>query len=255
MPRRERPLLAGNLLRRFDSEAGEAGGLETRQAEMQEVTEYRGKSSKLTTGLAPSKKTKHWRKAIFAVREIFQKQVYQTRGMACAVYVRGSIRLITWHGVLADYNNCNVVMDRFSEKFSTDVQKYRLQKSTVKTYDNFSFLSVSCKENFAILQSKVPGNDIKVSNLKAYSFSGGETIEAEFKYNESKKEHELITTGGEWEKRVTEKTSLLGSPIIDGRAVVGVVGESAGKLVPFFITEKEFGEYNSCCRLQTEYIM
>ena len=188
--------------------------------------------------------------------------------MACAVDVGGSIRLVTWRGVgrgVADYNN--VVMDRFSEKFFSNVQRYRLQKSTVRTYDSFSFLSVSYKDNFTILQYKVPGNEIKVSNLKAYSFLGEETIELEFEYNKSKKKHELVTTGGKlnWEKRVTEKTSLLGSPIIaiigDDRAIVGVVGEDAGKIVPFFITEKEFGEYNSCgqyfadCRLQTQYIM
>ena len=156
--------------------------------------------------------------------------------------------MITWRGV-ADYNN--VVMDRFEKKFFRNVERYSLQKSTVTTYGSFSFISVGREENLVILQSKVPGNEIKVSNLKAYSFSGEETIELEFKYNKSKKEHELITTGGKWEKRVTEKTSLLGSPIIDridddDRAVVGVVGESDGKIVPFFITGKELGEYNSC---------
>lgn len=210
--------------------------------------------SVLTEGLASSEKPRDPLKAIFAVREVFHEHVYQTRGMACAVNVRGSVRLVTWRGVIdsAAYNN--VVMDRFSKTFFRDVTRYRLQKSTVTTSGNFSFLSVNYSENFTILQYKVPGNEVIASELTAYSFSGEETIELKFRYDKIKKEHELITTGDEWKKRITEKSSLLGSPVMvidekkrQARAVVGVVGVSDdGKIVPFFITEKEFGEYNSC---------
>jgi len=167
--------------------------------------------------------------------------------MACAVEVGSSIRLVTWRGVVDNADCNNVVMDHLPENVFKYVPKYRLQKSAVTTCGSFSFLSVNCSENFPILQSKVPGDEIKASNLTAYSFSGKETIELKFRYNESKKAHELITTGDEWEKRVTEKTSLLGSPIIEKAGlVVGVVGVSDdGKIVPFFITEKELGESNS----------
>lgn len=212
--------------------------------------------SVLTEGLASSEKPRDPLKAIFAVREVFHEHVYQTRGMACAVNVGGSVRLVTWRGVIDSAACNNVVMDRFSKTFFKDVTRYRLQKSTVTTCGSFSFLSVSYSENFKfnILRYKVPGNEIKASDLTAYSFSGEETIELKFRYDKIKKGHELITTGDEWKKRVTEKLSLLGSPIMvidenkrQARAVVGVVGVSDdGKIVPFFITEKEFGEYNSC---------
>jgi len=167
--------------------------------------------------------------------------------MACAVEVGSSIRLVTWRGVVDNADCNNVVMDHFPENVFKYVPKYRLQKSAVTTCGSFSFLSVNCSENFPILQSKVPGDEIKASNLTAYSFSGKETIELKFRYNESKKAHELITTGDEWEKRVTEKTSLLGSPIIEKAGlVVGVVGVSDdGKIVPFFITEKELDHENN----------
>ena len=204
-------------------------------------------------GLAPSSKVKDWHKAIFAVREIFQEHVYQTRGMACAVDVGSSVRLVTWRGVV-DNADCrkNGVMDRFSTKSSTDVSRYRLQKSKVTTCGSFSFLSVNMIVNFEfpILRCEVPENEIKASDFTAYSFSGKNTIELKFRYNKTKKEHELITTGDEWKERVTEKTSLLGSPIVvcdkhQDRAVVGVVGVSDdGKIVPFFMTKKDLGEYN-----------
>ncbi|XP_020608713.1 uncharacterized protein LOC110047308 isoform X3 [Orbicella faveolata] len=175
-------------------------------AKIAEMSENRVKSSQLLGGLSSSKKPKDWRKAIFVVREM-KEHVYQTRGMACAVEVGSSVRLVTWRGVV-DNADCNkVVMDRFAKK-STDVPKYRLQK-----------------------------------------LMGGKTIELKFKYDESKKEYELTCDG--LEKRVTEEVSLLGCPIIDKaadkeRAVVGVVGRSdAGKIVPCFITEKEFDHENN----------
>ncbi|XP_020608712.1 uncharacterized protein LOC110047308 isoform X2 [Orbicella faveolata] len=216
-------------------------------AKIAEMSENRVKSSQLLGGLSSSKKPKDWRKAIFVVREM-KEHVYQTRGMACAVEVGSSVRLVTWRGVV-DNADCNkVVMDRFAKK-STDVPKYRLQKLMGTTCGSFAFFSVSCSENFAFLQSKVPGSEIKASTLTAYSFSGGKTIELKFKYDESKKEYELTCDG--LEKRVTEEVSLLGCPIIDKaadkeRAVVGVVGRSdAGKIVPCFITEKEFDHENN----------
>ena len=45
-------------------------------------------------------------KAIFAIREVFKKDICQTRGMGCAVNVGGSVRLVTWHGVIGE-NDCN----------------------------------------------------------------------------------------------------------------------------------------------------
>ena len=199
-----------------------------------------------------SSKVKDLHKAIFAVREIFQTHVYQTRGMSCAVDVQGSVLLVTWRGVVdrVDHADCNdVVMDRFAKDFAKNVNKYRLQKPTVTTIGSFSFLSTKTEndsDNFTILPCRALGiADIQVSDFTAYSFSGQEKIKLIFKYNKIKKEHELITDGDEWKKRVTEKTSVLGCPIVvDKRQVVGVVGVNDGKIVPCFITEEEISEYN-----------
>ena len=212
------------------------------------MSENRKKSNSVVKkGLAFSKKPKDFNKAIFAVREI-QGVDYKTRGMACAVEVGSSIRLVTWRGVVDNADCNNVVMDRFAKNFAKKVaknaNKYRLKKSTVTTRDSFSFLSVDCSEDFkTILPYKVPGNaEVEASELTAYSFSGEEKIfELKFKYDKTKKEHRLITTGDE---RV-EKTSLLGSPILVGdreKHFVGAVGMSDGEFVPIFITKKEFGE-------------
>ena len=207
-----------------------------------EMSENRKKpNSQLKEGMAPSKKPKDFNKAIFAVREI-QEVGYQTRGMACAVEVGSSIRLVTWRGVVDNADCNNVVMDRYAKKVAKNANKYRLRKSTVTTRDSFSFLSVDCSEDFkTILPYKVPGNaEVEASELTAYSFSGEEKIELKFKYDKTKKEHKLITT------HTVEKTSPLGSPILVGgreKHFVGSVGMSDdGKIVPIFITKKEFGE-------------
>ena len=208
------------------------------------MSENRKKSNSVVKkGLAFSKKPKDFNKAIFAVREI-QDVGYKTRGMACAVEVGSSIRLVTWRDVV-DNADCNVVVDRFAKNFAKKVaknaNKYRLQKSTVTTRDSFSFLSVDCSENLTILPYKVPGNaEVEASELTAYSFSGEEKIELKFQYDKTKKEHKLITT------HTVENTSLLGSPILVGdreKHFVGAVGISNdGKIAPIFITKKEFGE-------------
>ena len=207
--------------------------------------------SRVMHRIASSKVPEDLHKAIFAVREIFQTHFYQTRGMSCAVDVQGSVLLVTWRGVV-DHADCNdVVMDRFAKDFAKNVNKYRLQKPTVTTIGSFSFLSTKTENDsdnskFTILPCRALGiADIQVSDFTAYSFSGQEKIKLIFKYNKIKKEHELITNGDEWKKRVTEKTSVLGCPIVsDERQVVGVVGVNDGKIVPCFITEEEISEYN-----------
>lgn len=171
--------------------------------------------------------------------------------MSCAVDVEGSVLLVTWRGVV-DHADCNdVVMDRFAKNFAKNVNKYRLQKRAVTTIGSFSFLSTKTENDsdnskFAVLPCRALGiADIKVSDFTAYSFSGQEKIELKFKYHKIKKEHELITKDDEWKKRITEKTSVLGCPIVGNkRQVVGVVGMNDGKIVPCFITEEEMGEYN-----------
>lgn len=203
----------------------------------------------------PSTKTKDPSKAIFAIREVFQKDiVYQTRGMACAVrYVDGSTRLVTWRGVIGE-SDCNksVIMDRFSDKFFSGIKRYRHEKPTIKENGRFSFLSVDCSSeaNVTVLGLEVR-NDIslKTSDLTAFSFSGGQDLQLKFKYEESKKKHELVTVLTVDEEKpksfILEKSNVLGSPImVDGRkVVVGVIGEIDGELSPVFITEAELGEY------------
>ena len=190
-------------------------------------------------------------KAIFAIRERFQEDIFQTRGMGCAVKVGDSVRLVTWHGVIGedDYNK-SVIMDRFSDKSTKDFlssrNRYRLEMSIVKEIgSNFTFLSVDAGgANFTTTLELVPQNNLKASDLTAYSFSGKEKLELKFEYDKDKQKH--ILRSDNWKNRIIlEKSSVVGSPIMvdDGtnnrRVVVGVVGEIGGELSPCFITEKE----------------
>ncbi|XP_078348736.1 uncharacterized protein LOC144633749 isoform X2 [Oculina patagonica] len=195
--------------------------------------------------------------AIFAVKEVFEDGIYQTRGMACAVVVGGSERLLTWSGVIEE-SDCNklFVMDRFSDKsteeFLSNRERYRLQNSKTEENGNLTFFSVNAgdKASFTTLDLKVPQSDISLqtSDFTAYTFSGKEKLNLNFKYDSSKKKHNLVS--GNWTKRaILEKSSVIGSPIMvdedNNRKVVGVVGEIGGKLSPCFVTEKQLNGQGS----------
>ena len=85
-------------------------------------------------------------KAIFAVREVVcGLPIYQTRGMACAVDVRGKQCLITWEGVFKEDDRAlieSVKLHRGSRNFHNDEKRYRLEISAIKQAGSCSFISV-----------------------------------------------------------------------------------------------------------------
>ena len=191
------------------------------------------------------------KKGIFAVREVVHRDIptiYRTRGMACAVEVEGSLRLLTWKGVINEHDQAktNIELHRCSKKFSPDRTKYRLEKSQVKQTGRFSFISViqsgapTPQEDYKAFKWKVPGDDEKWKDVLALSFIGCKDV-VKFGFTYDKGKHELNSP----EKKgcFFEKFSILGSPIItDDLHVIGVVGEdSDGRLCPYFLTETEVG--------------
>ena len=204
-------------------------------------------------------------KAIYAIREVCQKDVYQTRGMGCLVHIKGSERLLTWRGVDLGKGDRDksIIMDRFtSPKTSSKIGEYRFQSSTAKEIDSFSFLSVGpvneagnatnpSKKNWRqYLELQVP-KETKC-DFKAYSFVGNKELELNLMYNVTKKKHELVINNDISKQLILEKTSLLGAPIIICKnlelsspyCVVGVVGWSDNdrQLIPYFITEELLGK-------------
>lgn len=199
-------------------------------------------------------------KAIYTIREVFQDDIYETKGMACAVDVRGSVGLLTWRGVFgADSTSKSIaesiVMDRFSKTFPEDLENRRLSNGTIKENGRFSFITVNGVDATSITSlDLLPRNDIKTSDFIAYSFYGKEVLELNFNYDKNQKKHELVPGEGKKRIKFLEKSSIIGAPIMVDRdkrkVVVGVVGVSAsgGELSPYFITEKdikELGEYYS----------
>lgn len=207
--------------------------------------------SKIFQGITSSK-ADDTSKAIFAIREVFQEHVYQTRGIACAVNIRGSIRLVTWRGVIGEADkSAKIYMDRFAEKFSDNIPRYRLKMSTIKENGNFSYISVDsgCDETgktpkFTTLNLEIL-NDVKSLNFVAHSFSGKDPVKLNFEYDEGKKRHTLMT--GEWKTHILEKSTVVGSPIVVHKdkceVVVGLVGVTDGELGPCFFTEEELCKY------------
>lgn len=199
-------------------------------------------------------------KAIYTIREVFQDDIYETKGMACAVDVRGSVGLLTWRGVFgADSTSKSIaesiVMDRFSKTFPEDLENRRLSNGSIKENGRFSFITVNGVDATSITSlDLLPRNDIKTSDFIAYSFYGKEVLELNFNYDKNQKKHELVPGEGKKRIKFLEKSSIIGAPIMVDRdkrkVVVGVVGVSAsgGELSPYFITEKdikELGEYYS----------
>lgn len=198
--------------------------------------------------------------AIYTIREVFQDDIYETKGMACAVDVRGSVGLLTWSGVFGADSTFksiaeSIVMDRFSKTFPEDLENRRLSNGTIKENGRFSFITVNGVDPTSIKLTSLdllPRNDIKTSDFIAYSFYGKEVLELNFKYDENQKKHKLDTGEGKKRIKFLEKSSIIGAPIMvdqdNRKVVVGVVGVSGGELSPYFITEKdikELGEYYS----------
>ncbi|XP_068739746.1 uncharacterized protein [Montipora capricornis] len=194
-------------------------------------------------------------KAIYGVRKEEFKGIYQTKGMACSVYVKKDEKqvahFVTWSGVTRDLLNKPAQVNRFSSqhfgKYSASVDS----NSTVETFGHFSFLPAGT------IFAKLPSDKVFVvafkpfeqeEDLEAYYFVGSEKRTLKL----DTKTHKLVTS--EKDKQKLELSSVLGAPIIvkkknispreSGRwCVVGVLGLSReGELCPHFVTNELFGQ-------------
>ncbi|XP_068670400.1 uncharacterized protein [Montipora foliosa] len=198
-------------------------------------------------------------KAIYSLRKEEIKGIYQTKGMACSVYVKKDEKevahFVTWSGVTRDLLNKPAQVKRFSSqrysrqhfgKYSAPIDS----NSTVETFGHFSFLPAG--SIFASLSSKKFIVAFKPfeqeEDLEAYSFVGSEKLKLKL----DTKTHKQVTFSEE-DMQKLDLSSVLGAPIIvknknisprdSGRwCVVGVVGLSEeGGLCPHFVTNEIFG--------------
>ena len=184
-------------------------------------------------------------KAIFAVREVVHDlPVYQTRGMASAVDVGGKQCLLTWNGVFNEDDRAltNHKPVKFHRSSECKEKKYQLGKSKIGQAGSFSFIPVEGLKSCNALMLMVPGSNVIENEVCAQSFNGGnKLLKFKFQYIKKEKKHVLTSLEG---KGTIEKFAVLGSPIINDKAVIGVVGEDAdGQLIPCFITQTELGKF------------
>ncbi|XP_068670817.1 uncharacterized protein [Montipora foliosa] len=193
-------------------------------------------------------------KALYGVRKEEIKGIYQTKGMACSVYVKKDeypvAHFVTWSGVTRDLLNKPVQVVRFSSqhigKYSAPVDS----NSTVETFGHFSFLPAgltfpSLSSSFIVAFKPFEQEE----DLEAYFFVRSEKLTLKL----DTKTHKLVTFSEE-DRQKLELSSVLGAPIIvknknisprdGGRwCVVGVVGLSReGELCPHFVTSEIFGQ-------------
>ena len=202
-------------------------------------------------------------KAVYGVRKKKIQGIYQTKGMACSVYVKKDDKevahFVTWSGLTKHWNK-PAQMNRFS---SEHVGKYSATvdwNSTVATFGHFSFLPASSifrslppKKVFVIAFKPVQKQQL-TSDFEAYCFVGPQKRKLKLEFQTDTKTHKLVTSDEDSQK--LEWSSVLGAPIIVKNektsahksgarwSVVGVVGLGReGELCPHFVTKKIFGEF------------
>ena len=185
-------------------------------------------------------------RAIFAVREVVHDlPVYQTRGMASAVDVGGKQCLLTWKGVFNEGDRAltNHKPVKFHQSSRYKEKNHQLGKSKIGQAGSFSFIPAEGLQSCDALMLIVPGSNVIENDVCAQSFIGGKKL-LKFKFQYIKKEQKHVLTSFEGKKCTIEKFAVLGSPIINDKSVIGVVGEDAdGQLIPCFITQTELGKF------------
>ena len=203
-------------------------------------------------------------KACFLVSEVIQNNVRKQRGIACAVYFKGKILLVTSSSAVeAKYHQKKPVLiaERFSRKHFHD---YRLEVSIFGKHGKFTFLKIDKEHEFGkvgrswviSLNLELPCSERKASENQ---FRGMQEFELLFKRDGNSTNVEVIS------EKPTELTSILGAPIIienkqvketqSGRfSVIGVVGLTSDleeeKLCPCYLDlldENTLGEWFAAC--------
>ena len=204
-------------------------------------------------------------KAVYDVRKEKIQGIYQTKGMACSVYVKKDDKevayFVTWSGLTKHFNK-PAQMNRFSSEHVGEYSGTVDWNSTVATFGHFSFLpafsifsSLPSKKVFVIAFKAVQEQEF-TSDLEAYCFVGPQKLKLKLEFQRDTRTHKLLTSDTSGKDRKLEWSSVLGAPIIVKNtkisahnsgarwSVVGVVGLGReGELCPHFVTNTIFGEY------------
>ena len=153
--------------------------------------------------------------------------------------------MLTWKGVFNEGDRAltNHKPVKFHRSSGCKEKNYQLGKSKIGQAGSFSFIPAEGLQSCDALMLIVPGSNVIENDVYAQSFIGGKKL-LKFKFQYIKKEQKHVLTSFEGKKCTIEKFAVLGSPIINDKSVIGVVGEDAdGQLIPCFITQTELGKF------------
>ena len=202
-------------------------------------------------------------RSVCGVRKEKIQRIYQSKGMACSVYVKKDDKdvahFVTWSG-LTKHLNKGAQMNYFSSKRFGKHSASIDSESTVETFGHFSFFpagsifaSLSSKK-FRIITFRPLQQQEFTTDLEAYCFFGSEKLKLKLKFERDTETHKLLTSDTSGTDRKLEWSSVLGAPIIVKNnlnisarnssrwSVVGVVGLSLREreLCPHFVENKIF---------------
>ncbi|XP_068682205.1 uncharacterized protein [Montipora foliosa] len=200
--------------------------------------------------------------SVCGVRKEKIQGIYQSKGMACSVYVKKDDKdvahFVTWSG-LTKHLNKGTQMNHYSKKRFGKHSASIDSESTVETFGHFSFFpagsifaSLSPKK-FRIITFRPLQQQEFTTDLEAYCFFGPEKLKLKLKFERDTQTHKLLTSDTSGTDRKLEWSSVLGAPIIVKNkdisarkssrwSVVGVVGLNPREreLCPYFVENKIF---------------
>ena len=190
--------------------------------------------------------------ALFFISEDVQNNVFKKKGIACAVYFKEQIFLLTSSSVIGSKGNSKkLIAERFSRKHFGD---YRLEVSLFRKLGNFTLLKIDKGNEIGEkgrgwvigLHPESPSSERKAL---ASPFCGTQNFAVELKGDGNNTNIEVIS------RKAIQRTSILGAPIIvenkhtkKTQSVIGVVGlNSEKKLCPCYLDENRLGKFCLVC--------
>ena len=171
----------------------------------------------------------------------------KTKGIACAVDIDGKknkneVVLVTWKGCNGEGKNSVKTVHRYSRN-KKNPKDYQLETSdgSILNRGNFSLIRCACgNDKWGVrLSPKYLKEEEQKKDFLVYTIDRDCYLPLALKYHESTHEHGLDIKEDQYADLV-----LQGAPIIKGeKYFVGVLTEDEeGKVSPFFITKRIFGE-------------
>ena len=189
-------------------------------------------------------------KANYAIR---CRNLRQTKGMACAVYLDGqhkdkrrdSVLLLTWKGCIEETND-DLVVHRFSKEH---FGRYHLNCSRLFHDEDFSLIECNCsddskqsKDTWELVRLEINclEREEQMRDFQVYTTNGVECLTLKLAYDENTSNHDIIVDEDQFDLK------LVGAPIIDeDKCFVGVLRkdpDNADQLIPCFISKGVLGE-------------